>query len=758
MIKICAALFLAAAVSVPAALATDAPATFVGAAVCAGCHVAETEAWHGSQHDQAMQVATPATVLGDFADVTFAKDGVNSRFYRKGDGFFIETDGPDGAMHDYQIDYTFGVYPLQQYLIAFPGGRFQALPLAWDARPKDQGGQRWFHLYPDEKIAHDDELHWTGINQNWNWMCADCHSTNLVRGYDLKTDSYHTTWSALNVSCEACHGPGSGHVAWASDGADAADPARGLTVLLHDRGEGQWQFPDGERIAKRMTPLATRTETEVCAPCHARRSPLGDGHAIGKPLLDGYRPSLLEPGLYHADGQIDGEVFIHGSFLQSRMYAAGVTCSDCHEPHSLQLRAEGNAVCGQCHLPGAFDVAEHHHHAPGQPGSQCVDCHMPAKTYMVVDPRHDHGFKVPRPDLAARTGAPDACTGCHEGRDATWAAARIAEWYGPNRRRGPIFGETLAADRKGLPGAAQRLVKLGADQTAPAIVRATAVASLEHQLDPSTFPAIQHGLADPDPVVRQAAVSALGNVDPQLRAPALLPLLDDLVRAVRLEAVRVLAPVPALGLPPDQRTRLDAAFADYEAMQSALVERPEGLITLANFYRDRGRLADAEARLADSIRLHPTFVPAYANLADLMRQQGRDGDGQRILQQGLAVAPRSAELHHAFGLLLIRQQKYRDAVAALGRAAGLAPDNPRYAYVYAVALQETGRAGEAVDVLEQAVRRSPSDPDLLFTLASTLLQQGDLAGARRHAQALARIAPAYPNAQELLRAVSPDGG
>ena len=259
-------------------------------------------------------------------------------------------------------------------------------------------------------------------------------------------------------------------------------------------------------------------------------------------------------------------------------------------------------------------------------------------------------------------------------------------------------------------------------------------------------------------MVRLAAASALGNVDPQLRAPALLPLLDDPLRAVRLEAARVLAPVPTLGLPPEQRTRLDAAFADYEAMQGALVERPEGLITLANFYRDRGRLPDAEARLADSIRLHPAFVPAYANLADLMRQQGRDGDGQRILQQGLAVAPGSAELHHVYGLLLIRQQKYRDAVASLGRAAGLAPDNPRYAYVYAVALQETGRAGEAVGVLEQAVARNPGDPDLLFTLASTLFQQGDLAGARPHAQTLMRVAPAYPNAAELLRALDPNAG
>ena len=752
MMRICAALLLAMAWA-SGALAANAPATFVGAAACAGCHAAETQAWHGSQHDQAMQEATPAAVLGDFADASITHYGVTSRFYRKGDGYFVTTEGPDGAMHEYEIDYTFGVYPLQQYLVAFPDGRWQALPLAWDARPGEEGGQRWFHLYPDEQIPHGDELHWTGTNQNWNWMCADCHSTNLRRNYDLPTDSYRTTFSALNVSCEACHGPGSGHVAWANTSADPSSPGKGLSVLLHDRGEGQWQFPEGARVARRMTPLATRTETEVCAPCHARRSPLGDGHEIGKPLLDAYRPSLLDQTLYHADGQIDGEVFVHGSFVQSRMYAAGVTCSDCHEPHTLKLRAEGDAVCSQCHLPSAFDVAAHHFHTPGQPGSQCVDCHMPAKTYMVVDPRHDHGFKVPRPDLAARTGAPDACTGCHEGKDATWAAARVAEWYGPDRRREPGFGEALAADRKGLPGAAQRLLRLADDGDAPGIARATAMAALERRIDQTAFVSIQRGLAEPDPMVRFAAVSALGSVDPGLRARTLLPLLDDPVTAVRLEAARVLAPVAMVDLPPERRAALAAAFAAYEAAQGKLLDRPEGLITLANFYRERGRLPEAEARLADSIRLHPGFVPAYANLADLMREQGRDAEGERILQQGLARAPDSAELSHAFGLLLVRQQKYRDAVAALAKAAGMAPENPRYAYVYAVALRETGRPDEAVVALEQAVGRHPDDPDILFTLAASLLQQGDLAGARRHAQVLVRVAPGYPRAQELLRTV-----
>src|SRR6266851_93683 len=207
----------------------DEPASFVGAPGCAGCHIGETNAWRGSHHALAMQIATEATVLGNFADARLEHFGRVATFSRSTDAFLVRTEGADGALDEYEIAYTFGAYPLQQYLIAFPGGRYQALGIAWDSRPMEAGGQRWFPLYPHQKLLANDRLHWTGRDQTWNYMCADCHSTNLQKNYNLATNTYATTWTDVDVSCEACHGPGSRHVAWAKasarNGADA--PATG---------------------------------------------------------------------------------------------------------------------------------------------------------------------------------------------------------------------------------------------------------------------------------------------------------------------------------------------------------------------------------------------------------------------------------------------------------------------------------------------------------------------------------------------------
>ena len=394
--------------------AADAPAgvpAYVDEATCGGCHPAESAAWAGSHHDLAMQEATPETVLGDFGDVTFTDHGVTTRFFLRDGGYWVGAEGPDGQAADFEVAYTFGVAPLQQYLVALPGGRLQSFPIAWDT-----AAGRWFDLSP-ERVGPEDPFHWTGPYQNWNLMCAGCHSTGLRKNYDPDSRTYQTTWSVIDVGCQACHGPGEDHQAWAGGDRPAGEPGLGLRVDFRGRNAAY--------------------EVDQCAACHARRFPVSETPVAGEPLLDHFVPETLREGLYHPDGQILDEVYEYGSFVQSRMYAEGVACSDCHDPHSLDLGTAGNAVCTACHQPqvpdrfptlnaAVYDTPAHHFHEAGSPGAECVGCHMPERTYMQVDPRRDHSFRPPRPDLSVATGSPNACNACHTDRTAAWAAESIA--------------------------------------------------------------------------------------------------------------------------------------------------------------------------------------------------------------------------------------------------------------------------------------------------------------------------------------------
>jgi Tfp pilus assembly protein PilF len=734
-----------------ATVRADEPVSFVGGQVCAGCHAAETERWAGSHHALAMQKATPATVLGNFADAKLGHFGVVTSFSRSGDRFMVRADGPDGALHDYEIAYTFGVYPLQQYLIALPGGRLQALGIAWDSRAKEQGGQRWFHLYPAQRLPAGDRLHWTGRDQTWNYMCADCHSTGLRKSYDLATNEYATTWTDVDVSCEACHGPGSRHVAWAQSHAGTASNAgapglsetdrQGLTNWLKATDTGHWEMNPDTGIARRTEPLAS-AELDTCAACHSRRRVITKDAVPGTPFLDSYAPAYLEPGLYNADGQIDGEVFEYGSFVQSRMFQAGVTCSNCHEPHSLDLRAEGNALCSQCHLPTKFDTAEHHHHPPGSAGAQCVGCHMPTKTYMVVDRRRDHSFRVPRPDLSASIGAPNACTQCHTDRPADWAARAIAGWYPQGRQTMPHYGAALHAGRTGAVDAEQRLDQLILDRSQPAMARASALLLLPRYATPASEAAIKAAIGDPSALVRSAVPRALPPSPPQTVIKAIAPMLRDPVRAVRVEAARALAGADPNAMTQDQRTAFDDAYRELVAAEMVDADRPEAHLNLGLLNQRRQKSAEAEEEYRRALWLDPNFVPALANLADLDRMRGQDQQGAELLRRAAVIEPNNADVRHSLGLLLVRQRNYTEALNQLRQATELAPDNARYAYVYATALNSTGAAAEAVGLLERTHQRHPTDPDVLVALVSIARNRGDIATALRYARELAGLHPA----------------
>ncbi len=695
-------------------------ATYVGPTACRSCHASQYESWRGSHHDLAMQEANDQTVLADFDNATFDYFATTSTFYKKQGKFFVKTDGPDGRLTDYAIAYTFGVYPLQQYLIEFPGGKLQALNVVWDSRDKSAGGQRWFHLYPDEHIKHDDELHWTGINQNWNFMCADCHSTNLQKRYDPGTRTYDTIWSQMNVGCEACHGPASNHLAWAAKPEAVAN--KGFAKKLVTGRDVLWKINQHTGNANPQPSISPHSEVDTCARCHSRRSTLFADAQPQHALLDDYRPILLTDSLYHVDGQVNGEAFVYGSFAQSKMYQAGVTCSNCHDPHGLKPRAEGSNVCAQCHSTEKYFSPSHHLHAPDSEGAQCVNCHMPAKNIMVVDARRDHSFRVPRPDLSHSLGVPNACNGCHTDKSASWAAQQLEKQFG--KPPADHYAEALHAAITGEPGAGQSLANIVADKTAPVIIRASATALLTRYLSRETAPLLQ-SMAYDQALVGFALADNLDNIPAQYRAAFAVPLLYDQRRVTRALAANALVGISLEQFPEEVRDRYARALDEHIASGLFNADRPESLTNLAGIHASTGQLDKAVEFYRNAIEIAPFYTPAYVNFADFYRRQNKESEASEILREGLTVVRDASPIHFALGLSLVRQQKTDVSLEHFRIAAESSSSTSRYHYVYAIALNSQNRTQKALGVLEQALVRYPRNPELLSALAGIYRENGN---------------------------------
>jgi predicted CXXCH cytochrome family protein len=740
------------------AFPAGASAAYVGRGKCIDCHRAEHHRWKDSHHDKAMDLATADTVLGDFSDQELAYDGRTSRFTREGDKFFVSTDGPGGKPGKFEISYTFGVEPLQQYMVEMPRGRVQVLPFAWDTK-----GRRWFHLYQDEPrpVRHDDPLHWTQPGQNWNHVCADCHSTNLQKGYDNETDTFHTTYNEIDVSCEACHGPA------------------GMHVELATKKWFFWDRRHGYGLAK-LKGIDPSTQIDACARCHSHRHHIYPGFHAGGKLLDHYVPAMLDSGMYHDDGQIDEEVYEYGSFHQSLMHRKGVRCTDCHDPHTTKVKFQGNRLCTECHTPAKYDTPAHHYHKAEGAGGQCVECHMPIKKYMVVDPRRDHSLRIPRPDLSLKLGTPNACVGCHldekkagqaddyaklvseARRDEAkpkerlrtlndWAQQQIVKWYGEKRRDDPHYALALAAAMRGKleEGAPQRRERRGELEEiasrliavtkrrsdAGSITRASAVSLLGQQGVPAAHDAILEALKDREPLVRWAAASELrtmfgipiatrwefrnlppteaeqiseGVFQPLRRLAA--PLLTDSVRAVRFEAAKALAVVPPALLSSDELERLESVLAEYRAGCLDSGDQAASHANLAMLAAARGELPETEREYRLAMARLGDFIPARTGLAEVYRHQGKHAEAEELLRDALRIiekvdssdrrrAPQEANLYYQLGLIV--------ATAPAEKSGGVR------------------RFREARTLLGQAVRLAPEHGQARFALATVLRDLGD---------------------------------
>ena len=709
------------------ALPANATSSFVGRSKCIDCHQEQAAAFEGSHHDLAMDLATEQTVLGDFDDVIFEHDGMQNRLYRDGDRFMVYTDGPDGEMQDFHVKYVFGVTPLQQYMVEFDRtddmpeneiGRLQVLRISWDTNNK-----RWFYLRPPdvpEKLEADDPLHWTGVMQRWQTMCADCHSTDLKRNFDVRTARYHTTFSEIDVSCEACHGPGSMHVEIANQ-----------KSLFWDRNHGY-----GLARLKGDDP---EPQLQSCAPCHSRRGVLEPNFHAGQKYHDFYSLELLQPQTYHDDGQIKDEVYVYGSFVQSKMYHKGIRCTDCHDPHSLELKHPGNQTCTSCHqhAAGKYDVPSHHHHAPGTAGAMCVNCHMPHTTYMEVDPRRDHSLRIPRPDLSVDIGTPNACSSCHitdqlksmdaatrdsfadqdyaawqraadEGNEAirdaiqatdTWCNEACDKWYGTERKTPPHFATPLAKFRQGDLNAANELLSLATASTdrIPDIARATVIEELGVAGVREAIPVARDIVADTSqaPQVRASAVGVFLNAGPETAKKFLLPLLRDKSRLVREAATRVLLSTAYGNMDYQERSQVDLAIKEVQATIMVASDRGGAHMNWGMMCEQQGRLDEAIEAYETAMRLEPNMTGPRTNLTSVMersiqqapsqlRQQLQDrikelrSEEMGLLARDAKLAPSNPDIQYRYGLSLYLNGKNKEAMKYLELAAELAPDNPQF--------------------------------------------------------------------------------
>lgn len=700
------------------------PAEYVGDQSCKKCHATEFKEWKQSHHYMSMLPPNDSTVKGDFNNVTFTADGVTSRFYKKGKKFFINTEGDDGKNHDFEVKYIFGFTPLQQYLVQFPQGRMQVPRLSWDVNKK-----KWFNQYAGQNIPSHDWLHWTGNAQNWNTMCATCHSTNLRKNYDIKTDTYKTSYSIINVSCESCHGAGKQHVDFIND-----------------------DYKSGERIAGSFMKLAKNSkqteELNTCAPCHARISEINGKHIESKEIMDNYIPQIPDTEFFHADGQVNDEDYIYTSFLQSRMFHKGVTCSTCHNPHSVKLKRPGNQTCTLCHIPTQYDVPKHTFHKTGTPAAECKNCHMPGKYYMGNDYRHDHSFRVPRPDLSVKYGTPNACSNCHKDKSEKVLADAVVKWYGPKRKY--HFAEDLIPGSRLDAESEKHLTKIIDNKFVPKIIKATATFYLGSIPTQTSLNTILARLASKEAQIRYRALRSLASFPTDSWMEAVGPLLSDKVRAVRIAAADLYITIPSNQIPENYAKPFALAQIELEKSLRYQTDFSTGNVMLADYYLKLKEYDNAEKFYLRGLKKDSNMNYAWLNLSAAYNSQGKNAQALQALESALKNDSKNERIYYNMALLQNEMNNIPAAEKAFAKAVELKSSNPRVYYNYGLLLNQNKKFKEAEVVLTKGIQINPADPELYYALTYVYIQSNNRAKTMQTAMKLKQLDPSNPNYQQLF--------
>ena len=661
--------------------------------VCTSCHQQPEHDWQRSDHAKSMAVADKNSVLADFGNVDVEHYGQKAHFFIKENRYQV-TISYDDKTDVYPIKFTFGHFPLQQYLVETEQGKLQVLPFTWDSREKNEGGQRWYHNYSHEEIRPEDRLHWRQPLQNWNGMCADCHSDGLERHYDAEQNSFSSQFDNINVGCLSCHGDMSEHVSTNKKATTNQLAKDDVTSIKHLTGK--WLRSIGEKTAHWQGDKRNNDFMDGCFACHSLRAPLTDGIQPKVAFLDQFTPQLLASPNYHVDGQIKEEVYVYGSFLQSKMFAEGVNCLDCHDKHTMKLKVEGNGLCLQCHGGEVYNVKEHHQHNEESAGAQCVNCHMPENRYMGVDDRRDHSFKIPRPDISQTLDTPNACTKCHDDKSNQWASENLIKWHGQPTPL-PTSRKYLLALNSGQAITLAQHLSIIEDETIDIISRATAIQLLIYTtptLSPDTLaPYLSHS----ESLFRLSASAVAMLLPATEKIKYLSPLLKDKYKAVRIAAARslVTSDISVVDQP-----LFDKAMKELIDANKVNIWRGEGIANQGVLEIEMNQLANAEESFKNAIKIEPYFETGYINLADIYRAQKKPFQVNSVLSKGIENNPKSAAMHYSYGLHFVRQKKLEKALVLFEKSMMLMPNNAQYAYTYILGLDGAGQSRQALTKLK----------------------------------------------------------
>ena len=721
-------------------------AQYGGSDSCRECHPDQYDLWQNSHHRLAERPVVPGLDRGAFDPARSFRHGTQATEVRWTNGVAeVAGLGLSGKPETHAVARVIGHAPLRQFLVPFPGGRWQTLEATYDPHSNE-----WFNVYGNEDRRPGEWGHWTGRGMNWNHMCAGCHNTRVRKDYDEASDAYHTTMAELTVGCEACHGPLRAHNEW------------------------QRQFGKSGRKDPTLSKWPRARVVDNCGFCHARRGDLTGDFKPGDDFLDHMRLTIADASeTYYADGQVREENYEYAAFLGSRMHFRGVYCLDCHNPHSAKTILPGNWLCLRCHngtytnAPLIEPVSHSHHKVFGyntngvlvntdlmaykprdiqETGGECVNCHMPQTVYMQRHWRHDHGFTIPDPLLTKQAGIPNACNRCHQDKDADWALKYCEEWYGPKMDR-PSRHRTqvIAAARRGEVAARSGLLGLLATNEIP-YWRAVAAGLLESWAgEPPVRDALLRGLTDPDALVRADCVHALeplAGEDVPGGATALRRCLEDPVRAVRVAAAWAL------------RSSLDrSSRAGTELLHSLAInaDQPGGQAQLGAFALAGGDGAQAARHYEQAVAWDTNSAAFRHDYAMVLSGLNRAPEAVEQLQAACRLEPRNAEFQYKLALAWNELGQTEKTIAGLQAAVRLEPAHARAWYNLGLVLNSTGLTEEALQALIRAESADGSDPRSPYARATILARSGRTEEARRAAQRALEINPRFEPAREMLR-------